>query len=814
MFDFGINLNIFIYLGVAILFVTVLSVVGFFFFIAYTKRTKESNILKKSLGLTYFEIRLPMENDVEIKAAEQMFTGLIGIAHKLKGWKKFLGVKNFISFEIVAFKESIRFFVVCPKEIASVVDRQINGTYPAAEISEVKEYSLFPENSSVAYAALTLAKETNIPVQTYEELPVDTIATVCDIFSKLKNHESAAMQLVITPAGSEWRDSAKEYIEKQREPETDEEGKPKKKKNKVDSNALSLIERKIEKAGFYSDIRIVIASESDMLAKSHLANVLSAFDQFTRESGNRFKKVDSKALKNIVKDFIYRIPRETMILNTSELATVFHLPNKNVQITNINWLLAKRSPAAEFIQSNFQSDTMYVGKNNYRGRTKEIFIKPEDRLRHFYVIGQTGTGKSGFMDGMMIRDMKMGHGCGFIDPHGSDAEKILQQVPPERVEDVVFFDPSDIERPFGLNMLEFNTEAQRTLVINELLNIFDTLYDLKKTGGPIFEQYFRYGALLLTEDPESGSTLLDLPKIFADDDYRTYKLSKCKDQEVIDFWEKQALKAGGEASLKNVTPYIVSKLASFLTNAYMRPIIAQQESTLNFREIMDGKKILIAKLSKGKIGEFNANLLGMILIGKILVGALEREEIPEKDRTPFYLYIDEFQNFLTEGINIILSEARKYKLALTIAHQFIGQLTKYGGDTKTRDAIFGNVGNKAVFRIGEDDASFMEKVFDGVFTASDMQKVENGTFFCKMLVDGKPTPPFSARSWYGESPYDMVTEFDSKIADIAKQISRLKYGKDKNIIESEIKMKHLFIQDLVAKSPKPAPAAGGFPGLF
>ncbi|MEP7103834.1 MAG: TraM recognition domain-containing protein [Candidatus Dojkabacteria bacterium] len=779
---------------------------------------KEAVLMRKSLNLVFYEIRLPKTNDVEIKAAEQMFLGLLGFSESLTGIKAFIGARTFVSFEVVAFKESIRFYVVCPKKIASVIDRQINGAYPTAEITRVKEYNLFPDHAKVTYAAIGLDKDTKIPIQTYEELPVDTMAIITDIFSKLGDGEAAALQLVISPAGGEWIKNSKDYVKKIRDdakPKEAAEGKPAvTPKQKVPDETLQLIEKKADKNGFHADIRVVVVSPDKFSGESHLTNIMSSFDQYGKIGGNKFKKLKGDVVKTISSDFIYRIPRGSMILNTAELATVFHYPNKNVQAPHIKWLLSKKAPAPDFATSHFDTDFMYVGKNSFRGQEKEIFLKPDARLRHFYIIGQTGSGKSGFMGGMMIRDIKMGHGCAFIDPHGSDAEKILAQVPPERVEDVVIFDPSDLERPVGLNMLEFRNPEQRTLVTNEMLNIFDTLYNLKVTGGPMFEQYFRYGIMLLTDDVESGSTLLEIPKIFADDGYRNYKLGKCKDQEVIDFWRKQAEAAGGEASLKNVVPYVVSKLAPFLTNAYLRPIVAQQNSTIDFRDIMDKKKILIAKLSKGRIGDMNANLLGMILIGKILVAALERDEIPEKDRIPFYLYIDEFQNFLTDGIQIILSEARKYKLGLTIAHQFLGQLTRTGGDNKIRDAVFGNVGNKAIFRIGEEDAPFLRKVLDGNFEENDLQQIENGTAFTKIQVDGKPTPTFTVRSWYGESPYDMIDPSpDPNLPDIIRQISRLKYGKDKNLIENEIKLRGTFIKEKTEEKKPGGMFGGGFPGF-
>ena len=796
---------------VIFLLVLVFLFVGFFILRKFLKKFKQNVLKKKGLGLVFFEVKLPRSNDVEIRAAEQMFTGLLGIGEELAGFKKFIGARKFVSFEIVAFKESIKFYVVCPKSIANIVDRQINGTYPLAEINLVKEYNLFPDAAFTSFAALKLEKDTRIPFQTYEELAVDSVATITDIFSKLNDNEGAVFQMLISPAGSNWRNDAKDFVKKLREPPKDGE---KAAKPKFNDDTISLIDKKADKSGFYTDLRVVCVSDTKFGSDSNLGNTLSVFDQFLKEAGNRFKRIKEEDLPNMAEDVVYRIPRQTMILNTAELATLFHFPNKNVSSPHIKWQLAKKAPAPDFVASSYQQDYMYIGRNSFRGQYKEVFIKPEDRLRHMYVIGQTGTGKSAFMSGMMIRDMKLGHGCGYIDPHGTDAEKILALVPPERVEDVIIFDPSDLERPVGLNMLEFSNPAQRTLVTNEMLNIFDTLYNLKTTGGPMFEQYFRYAIMLLTDDVESGATLMEIPKIFADDGYRNYKLSKCSDQEVVDFWRKQAEQATGDVGLKNVTPYVVSKLAPFLTNQYVRPIIAQQTSSINFRQIMDEGKILIVKLTKGRIGDLNASLLGMIIIGKLLISALEREGTDEKSRNPFYLYIDEFQNYLTDGIMTILAEARKYRLSLTMGHQFIGQLTREGGNTKIRDAVFGNVGNKAIFRVGEDDAAFLKKVIGEGFEELDLQQIENFNFYLKMLADGKPTPAFTTRSFYGDSAYDMIGQPNPQVADVAKQISRLKYGKDRNIIENEIKLRGTFIKEKTEDEKKPASMFGGGLGGF
>lgn len=769
---------------------TVFVIILYWFIKIFIDNLREEVLKEKSLNLVFFEIKVPQSNEVEIKAAEQMYSGLITIADKLKLIKRIIGANTFVSFEIVAFKESIRFFVVCPRKIASIVDRNINGNYPIIEIERVKEYNIFKEDAYVSHAILDQDKDSRVPIQTYDSLPVDPLAAITDALSKLDDGEAACIQMVITPVGNDWRSKAKSYVKKQKDKlqEQNKEGaEVSKSKSKVDEEAINMIDQKISKPNFDTDIRVIVVSDDKRSADAHVINILSTFNPFSKEGGNRIKKSNnSKLEKTLVSDFIYRISRRKMVLNITELATFFHFPNKNIKTPHIKWLLSKSSPAPDFVINYFDDGFMYLGKNTYRGSSKEIFMKPEDRLRHFYVIGQTGTGKSKFMSGMMIRDIKLGHGCCWIDPHGTDAETILEQVPPERIDDVIFFDPSDTQRPFGLNMLEFDSEGAKTRATDELLNIFDTLFDLKTTGGPIFEQYFRFGILLLTEDTASGSTLLEVPKIFADDGYREYKISKAKNQEVVDFWKKQAEKAGGDASLKNIVPYVVSKLAPFLTNAYIRPIIAQQQSTINFKKAMDEGKIIIAKLSKGKIGDRNTNLLGMILVGKLLVSALEREDSDEKSRKPFYLYVDEFQNFLTNGILTILSEARKYKLSLTIGHQYLGQLVR-SNSTQFRDAIFGNVGNKMILRVGSDDSSFLSKELQGTsFEEQDLRELQNATGVAKLLVDGKPTPAFTLRSFWGESPYDMITEPNKILASEIKKISQLRYGKDRAIIEEEV----------------------------
>jgi hypothetical protein len=382
-----------------------------------------------------------------------------------------------------------------------------------------------------------------------------------------------------------------------------------------------------------------------------------------------------------------------------------------------------------------------LGMNRFRGVEKEVRITVEDRLRHFYIIGQTGTGKTTLMKNMLAQDIVDGHGVCFIDPHGTDIADVLGSIPESRRDDVIYFDPARQDRVMGLNMLEFDEAhpEQKTFVVNELFSIFQKLYGgVPESMGPMFEQYFRNATLLVLEDPESGSTLLDISRIFADENFRKAKLAKARNPVVKQFWNDIASKAGGEAALENIVPYITSKFDIFTANDFMRPIIGQQKSSFNFRELMDDKKILLVNLSKGRLGEINANLIGMIIVGKILMAALSRVDDISGDYPPFFLHMDEFQNITTDSISAILSEARKYKLSLTMAHQFIAQL-----DEKIQNSVFGNVGSMAAFRVGPEDSEFLEKQFAPTFTARDLMNIDNRQAYLRLLANGTPQKPFN-----------------------------------------------------------------------
>jgi hypothetical protein len=544
-----------------------------------------------------------------------------------------------------------------------------------------------------------------------------------------------------------------------------------------DNDIIKQIENKVNKARFQVNIRLMASAKTKERAEAVLAQIENAFTQFEDSNLNSFVAVRDKSRNahKLAYNYIFRnfLPGRSVVLDTEELASILHFPISTTETPKLNWLRSKAAPPPV----NIPKDGLLLGYSDFRGTKTDILLSREDRRRHLYIVGQTGTGKSGFIEELAKQDASNKEGMCIIDPHGDLIDNVLECIPKERAEDVIFFDPSDTERPFGFNMLEYdkNHSEQRTFVVNEIINIFDKLYDLSQTGGPMFEQYMRNALLLVMDSPETGSTLMEVPRVFRDPEFRKEKLKLCKDATVVDFWQKEAEKAGGDAALENIAPYINSKLTGFISNDMMRPIISQQESTIDFRKVMDEGKILLVSLSKGRIGDINSHLLGMIVVGKLLMAAFSRTDVPENQRKDFYLYIDEFQNFTTDSISIILSEARKYRLGLTIAHQFIGQLSE-----DISKAVFGNVGSMCSFRVGSEDAEFLQKQFAPVFDANDLININNFQCFTKLLINNESTDPFNMKTY-------PPRKGNEEIKKALKEYSRYKYGRDRQIVEDEIK---------------------------
>lgn len=746
------------------------------------------------------------ERKQNISVMEQLFSNLSNIREPML--TRLLYGPFYMSFEISTPTDSneIFFYVGTPKKFISIVEKQIHSFYPDANIERINDYNIFVPNGGSAGSYMTLKKDFVFPIKTYQNLEADPLSSLTSALSKIPLGEGAAFQLVMRSTGNIWQEKSKSVIKMMQKGkgfdgnvgnnsafikslnwmlETLISSGKKKEEDKpvtltpIQEEVIKSIESKAGKIGFEVNIRLVTSAPTKEKAENLLKELENSFTQFNLPHGNGFRIIEaflgkSRFLNRTVYNFIFRNFENSrkIILNTEELSSIFHFPTAATETPQIKWQKSKQSPPP----SVMVDDGLVLGSSVYRGDDRIVKIGKEDRRRHMYIVGQTGTGKSGFLGEMIKQDIKNGEGLCVIDPHGDLIEEALEAIPKERAEDVILFDPSNMDRPIGLNLLEYDPRypEQKTFVINEMIKVFDKLYDLSKTGGPMFEQYMRNAMLLIMDDPESGSTLIEISKVMADAEFRKYKLSKCRNVMVKDFWQKEAEKAGGEAALANMVPYITSKLTQFISNDTMRPIIGQQSSSINFREIMDNRKILLVNLSKGKIGETNAYLLGLVLVGKILISSLSRTDIPQEDRKDFYLYIDEFQNFTTDSISTILSEARKYRLCLTLAHQFLGQLPE-----NIQKSVFGNVGTICSFRVGPEDAEFLAKQFAPVFGEQDLINIDNYNLYLKLMINGVMSEGFNIKTYPPQRG-------DKELAQNIKELSMLKYGRDREVVEREI----------------------------
>jgi hypothetical protein len=732
-----------------------------------------------SLGSVLLQVALPRENEIKIDTAEQLFSSLSAI-----GKGGFLKSPPHLSFEIVGMPGDIRFYVHTPKKLQDLVEKQINGAYPDAEIKIVSvdsvkqkgmvignEYNIFSRDGKVAFTSLSLKSANYEPIKVYKDLPTDPLSSITSVLAKMTEGEGAAIQVLITPAGSGWKKQGRDYIAKTKKLESN----PETAKYSSDAKELEGIENKIGKSGFNTAIRVVVSSTSKESAEAHLGNIVSVFSQF--EGINSFKKESYFFKGMFMDDFIYRympMMGRTSVLTTEELATIFHFPNKSVTTPNIFWMNAKRAPAPATIPDS----GLYLGRSTYRGLAKPVYMDIDDRRRHMYIIGKTGTGKSEFLKDMIMQDIREGHGLAVIDPHGDLIDDILPMIPPKRAEDVILFDPSDTTRPMGFNMLEAATEEQKHYVVSSIIGLMYKLFDPNKTGiiGPRFEHAIRNAMLTVMYEP--GSTFVEVVRILTDANYVQELLPKVTDPIIRRYWTDQIAQTS-DFHKSEVLDYIVSKFGRFVTNKMIRNIIGQSDSAFNFRKVMDEKKVLLINLAKGKIGEENSQFLGLILVPKILVAAMSRQDMLKDQREDFFLYVDEFQNFATPDFAQILSEARKYKLNLIVANQFIGQM-----DEDVKNAIFGNVGTLVSFRVGVTDANYLQREFQPVFTEADLINIERYNTYIKTIVGGEPVTPFSM-----DLTKDLNKEKtlgNPRVAELVRELSRLKYGKDEAAVEAVI----------------------------
>jgi len=735
-----------------------------------------------------------------VTGMEQFYAGMLSVENPSAGW---LDVKNYFTLELALsnFSSEVIFYAAVPIERADLFEKQVLAVYPDAKLREHKEdYNPFSEKGVTLVSVAEPAGSPVFQMKTFEAFPQDPLTVLLGAFSKMKHEgEGAAVQFVIRPMGKALNVRYKSILEEIKKGTPVKKalehavarfasefafatkelifGIKKKEGDEIDQTAIENITEKIASPIVDTNIRIVASADTDERASAILTELEAAFNQFTKPQadGIKWSRLKKGDLMKTIYQYSFRMfeDYQSFPLNLKELTTMFHFPVTTVSAAELKEAKAGVAPAP----LNAPADGVILGKNMYHGKETLVRMGREDRVRHFYVIGQTGTGKSHILKTMIVQDIKNGDGVCFIDPHGNDVQDILSLIPPERAGDVIYFDPAYTARPMGLNMLEYdhNRPEQKTFVVNEMMNIFNQLFDMKTGGGAMFEQYFKNAAFLVMEDTSEQATLLDITRVLSDKAFRDMKLSRCKNPIIAQFWAS-AEKTTGDQGLANFVPYISSKFDPFISNDIMRPVVLQKESSFNFRQIMDDKKILLVNLSKGRLGDINASLIGLVLVGKITMAALSRVDMFGTGKIPndFYLYIDEFQNVTTPSIASILSEARKYRLSLNVAHQYISQLSE-----EIKNAVFGNVGNMAVFRVGQEDAEFLEKKFSPTFNAQDITRLDNRNAYVNMLVDGQPTKPFNIETLPLDGGNPAMTE---KL----KELSYLKYGAPREDVEAEI----------------------------
>ncbi len=769
---------------------------------------REGSPIAKSLKMKLFEVTLPEPEEKDksfkdfISAMEQFYSGMQSVGQGKDNYGK-----NYFTLEIALSNTGgeVVFYAAVPVSKADLFEKQVLSFYHQAKINEVSDdYNVFTEQGHSAASYAELAEHEVFPIKTHDKIDHDPMNTILGAFAKIKREgEGAALQISIMPGGDQFIKKFNHILEDVKDGKKVEKesklfsdfdrafgraakelifgGKTKEEeeKKKIDDVAIANINEKVKSTILSASVRIVASADTKFRAEEILSELESAFNQFDETNSNRvvFKKVQDRKLQEFLHDFSYRIfsEDEAIALNLKELATIFHFPVGVSSVPHLKQARAGIAPAP----MNVAAQGVLLGTNDYRGVKTEIRMAREDRVRHFYVIGQTGTGKTTILKNMIAQDIKNGDGCCFIDPHGTDIQDILSYVPESRIDDVIYFDPAYTARPMGLNMLEYDERypEQKTFVVNELMGIFNKLFDMKTSGGPMFEQYFKNSAFLVMEHPESGNTLLEIGRVLSDKAFRDMKLSHCKNPIITQFWQN-AEKTTGDQSIANFVPYITSKFDNFISNDIMRPVVLQEKSVFNFRKIMDEKKILLVNLSKGRLGDINANLIGLLLVGKMQMAALSRVDMYGQKMNDFYLYMDEFQNITTDSIASILSEARKYRLSLNVAHQYISQL-----EENIKNAVFGNVGSMAVYRVSPEDAQFLESKFAPTFTSGDITRLENYNAYVNMLVNGQPAKPFSMQA--ARPP-----EGNPDIVEPLKELSYLKYGRDRAEVEAEIMAKY------------------------
>ena len=753
-------------------------------FVLYRNMLREAKNYERGLKMVPLLIHLPPtsedvnssnrdERDLteEVLSQAQVMYNIIS-STATKGFKSKVYGQRHISFEIVAHGGLVHYYAVVPLVLVDVIRQAVAAAYPSARLEEVSDTNIFSKvgkMSGTIGGEFTLKKSFVYPISTYQESKRDASRALLNALSSASREDGIGVQFLLRPAYDGWSKASESHID----------GMKKNKGKQLTSLEQAEVDAISEKARYPAYevlVRVVISSNTAARSQVLLKNIIAAFSLFDSPRNNGFKFSLTRNVEEMTTAYIMRFfPQETRsnILNSVEMATLFHLPGANaIPTSQVKRQMSKQVDGP----TDVLDEGLLIGYNEFRGVKKPIRIGTKDRRRHVYIIGQTGVGKSVLQENMAYQDMMDGRGFAFIDPHGDLVESLLGKVPKERVEDIIYFNPADMTNPIGLNMFEFDTPDQKDFLVQEAINMLYGLYDPGHTGivGPRLEHIFRNCALLLMSDP-AGGTFIDVPKCLIDPEFVKSKLKYVKDQQVIDFWTKEFPASQRSNEAGEVISWVVSKFGPFISNDAMRNIIGQTKSGFNLREIMDNNKILLVNLSKGKMGELNSKLLGIIFVMKFQAAAMSRADIPEDQRVDFSLYVDEFQNFATDSFESILSEARKYKLSLIMGNQFMTQLTD-----KIREAIIGNVGTVISGRIGVTDAELMVKKFQPIFDVDDLAKLPNFQSITSVMINNVPSAPFSM-NWI--PPMGQV---NNQLRDALVRLSAAKYGRPRAVVEKEI----------------------------
>jgi hypothetical protein len=815
---------------VGIIFAAVLAVGGPLLFIKLRNSKQDEVTYERSIEMVPLIIHLPpASDDTEANGRDvrdvvdeniskaQIIYNIIASTTE-KGMKnRWFGQRHF-SFEIIGAKGFVYLYAVVPADMLDVLKQAVTSAYPSARLELAPEYNIFSQTggvNGVVGGEFNLKEAFAYPIATYQDLKRDALQSILNALSSLESEDGAAIQIMFRPADGSWRKTANTHASKKRKgdkglsagllaremmtafvkpPEAKPADAPKKELSALEQSVVDSIDDKTRYAGFEVTIRSVVSSNILQRAQIIMNNIVASFSLFDSPGKNGFRYEPAKDTAKLAQDFILRaFPRRTRpnIMNSVELATLFHFPDQsNIPTTQLSRQESKQVDGPR----NMPESGMLLGFNVFRGVKKPIRLDIKDRQRHMYAVGQTGTGKSTFLENLALQDMLNGNGFAFVDPHGDTVEKLMSMVPKERTEDVIYFCPYEMDYPMGLNLFEYNNPDQKDFLIQETINMLYKLYDPQHQGimGPRYEHIFRNAALAVMADP-AGGTFVDIPKLFRDPEFLKQKLQHVKDPNVLDYWQKEYPASQRSNESGEVTSWFVSKFGAFLSNEMMRNIIGQTKSAFDLRTIMDNKKILFVNLSKGRTGDLNSKLLGMIFVMKFQAAAMSRSDIPEELRQDFALYVDEFQNFSTDSFATIMSEARKYHLNLIVANQFTTQLTE-----EIRDAVFGNIGTIVSFRIGQNDVEALSRYFQPVFDGQDLVRVPNYNAVVRTLVNGVPTQPFSMVTL---PPFGQPNQ---QLGDALKQLSAAKHGRPRGVVEKEI------FERLATKTPEPKPFQNPF----